>query len=316
MGNNGQDRSVVLLVDDSAFNRELLIATLGCPEIEIVEASDGAMALERVEREPPDLILLDVRLPKIDGFETCRRLKQNPRSSPIPVIFMTGLSETNEKVRGLELGAVDYITKPFAMEELLARIRVHLQIRKLERGLKEATAKLERANAALEADVALRTEELRRANERLERELEDHKRTEEKRATLQQQIIEAQQSRLGELSTPLIPITDRVVVMPLIGTMDDERAHQMLETALHGVKEQRAKVVILDLTGVKLANAAVAGTLLRTASALRMLGAQTVITGIRPHIAQALVSLNLDLRGIVTLGTLKSGIAYALGRAD
>ncbi|WP_437940098.1 AAA family ATPase [Sorangium sp. So ce341] len=175
-----------------------------------------------------------------------------------------------------------------------------------------ASEALRRANETLESEVAHRTEELRSAYRQLELELDERSRAERERAALQEEIIAVQDERLKELSTPLIPISDRVVVMPLIGTMDARRAEQVLATALHGVQASGADVVILDITGIKQVDAGVACTLVRTASALRLLGAKAVLTGVRAEVAQALVGLDVDLRGIVTLGTLQSGIAYAL----
>lgn len=173
-------------------------------------------------------------------------------------------------------------------------------------------ADVQRHRATLEVEVGRRTEELSAANARLELELGERARSEQERAQLQEEIIMAQNTRLAELSTPMIPITDRIMVMPLIGMMDAPRAQQVLETALFGAKESRAKVVILDITGMKLVDAGVASVLVSAAGGLRLLGAQVVITGIRPEVAQALVSLDIDLRGMLTLGTLQSGIAHAL----
>src|SRR6185295_12300322 len=102
---------------------------------------------------PPCLVLLDVMMPGIDGFETCRRLRRLPKLAPIPVIFMTALSDAQDKVRAFEAGANDYITKPFQYEEVLARVQTHLSRRDLEK-------KLEQANADLEARVTARTAEL------------------------------------------------------------------------------------------------------------------------------------------------------------
>src|SRR6185369_7286550 len=112
------------------------------------------------------------------------------------------------------------------------------------------------------------------------------------------------------------PITDKIMVMPLIGTIDAGRAEQALGAALSGVQANRANVVIIDVTGVTLIDTAVAGTLMRTAAALRLLGAKAVITGIRPELAQTLVALGIDLSAVVTMGTLKSGIDYALRQAS
>jgi anti-anti-sigma factor len=180
-------------------------------------------------------------------------------------------------------------------------------------------AEVRRVNGQLEAEVAARTEELRVSNEQLgaangslQIELVQRERAERERAALQEQIIEAQRERLTEMATPLIPITDRIMVMPLIGTMDAERAAQALEVALRGAERHRARVVILDITGLRQMDAHVIRTLLRSASALRLLGAQAVLTGVRPEVAQAMVQLGAELGSIVTRGTLQNGIAHAL----
>ncbi len=101
----------------------------------VLVAKDGSNALEKLHEALPDLILLDVMMPGIDGFETCRRIKENQETQAIPVIFMTALAEAEHKVKGLSLGAVDYITKPFQQEEVLARIDLHLKLRSLAREL-------------------------------------------------------------------------------------------------------------------------------------------------------------------------------------
>jgi anti-anti-sigma factor len=182
-------------------------------------------------------------------------------------------------------------------------------------------AELTGESQRLEAEVAQRTAELRGSNEelaganqRLEVELAERERAERERSALQAQMLEAQRARLAELSTPLIPISDQIMVMPLIGTMDAERAAQVLEAALGGAQRHRARVVILDITGMRHVDSSVAGTLMKTAGALRLLGAEAVLTGIRPEVAQAIVGLGIDLAGIVTMGTLQAGIAYAMSR--
>jgi PAS domain S-box-containing protein len=141
-------------------------------------------------------------------------------------------------------------------------------------------------------------------------------RSEQERAALHEQVIAAQQAALRELSTPLIPLTDDLVAMPLIGTIDSNRAQQVIETLLAGVATTRATTAILDITGVQVVDTQVANALLRAAHAVKLLGARVVLTGIRPEIAQTLVGLGLDLSGIETRATLQSGIAFALvGRA-
>lgn len=138
------------------------------------------------------------------------------------------------------------------------------------------------------------------------------RREEEERVELQQQVIEAQQAALRELSTPLIPVSDDVLVMPLIGSIDSQRAQLVLETLLEGVADKRASAVILDITGVQVVDTQVANAILRAAQSVKLLGAKIIITGIRPEVAQTLVTLGADLSNIVTRGTLQSGIAYAL----
>jgi signal transduction histidine kinase len=122
----------ILIVDDTPTNLKVLFTLLNQSGFKVSIAKSGESALEKVKEVLPDLILLDVMMPGIDGFETCRRLKADPRTKDIPVIFMTVLSEVVDKVKGLNLGAVDYITKPIEQDEVLARINVHLELRKAQ----------------------------------------------------------------------------------------------------------------------------------------------------------------------------------------
>jgi len=144
--------------------------------------------------------------------------------------------------------------------------------------------------------------------------IQDRKQAEEllRESLTQKLIIEAQQARLAELSTPLIPLSDDIMVMPLIGELDGARMAQVLETLLGGISQNRARFAILDITGVVNVDSAVANGLIRAAKAVRLLGAQVVLTGIRPEVAQTLVGLGTELSGIATSGNLQSGIALAL----
>src|SRR5215468_1795260 len=119
-------RDIALVVDDSPETLRLLTDALDGAGMTVMVALDGAAAMRIVDQITPDIILLDAVMPGMDGFETCRRLKREAGLSNVPVIFMTGLAETEHIVRGLEAGGVDYVTKPIAIEEMLARIRVHL----------------------------------------------------------------------------------------------------------------------------------------------------------------------------------------------
>ena len=143
----------ILIVDDNPNNLKVLSYALGSASFKVAVAKSGESALKQVAYKAPALILLDVMMPGMDGFETCIRLKENPATKEIPVIFMTALADTDNKVKGLSLGAVDYITKPFQPEEVLARVNVHLQLRSLSK-------QLENQNQFLEQKVAERTAEL------------------------------------------------------------------------------------------------------------------------------------------------------------
>jgi DNA-binding NarL/FixJ family response regulator len=119
-------RDVALVVDDSPETLRLLTDALDGAGMTVMVALDGASAMRIVDQITPDIVLLDAVMPGLDGFETCRRLKRDAGLANVPVIFMTGLAETEHIVRGLEAGGVDYVTKPIVIEEMLARIRVHL----------------------------------------------------------------------------------------------------------------------------------------------------------------------------------------------
>ncbi len=121
----------ILLVDDQPANLQLLSQTLEKLECKLLFAKNGESALAIAQKAQPNLILLDVMMPGIDGFEVCRRLKENPETRQIPVIFLSALDETGDKVRGLQLGAVDYVAKPFQPEEVIARVNTHLTIHRL-----------------------------------------------------------------------------------------------------------------------------------------------------------------------------------------
>jgi signal transduction histidine kinase len=139
---NYQDYNI-LIVDDTPINLGVIIDFLESYGFGIRMARSGESALKRVEYDRPDIILLDVLMPGMDGFETCRRLKAQPATEDIPIIFMTSLTSTEDQVKGFEVGAVDYVTKPLHQEEVLARIKTHLRLRDLTLGLEEKNRQLE-----------------------------------------------------------------------------------------------------------------------------------------------------------------------------
>ncbi|MFO8058336.1 MAG: hybrid sensor histidine kinase/response regulator [bacterium] len=127
-----KERSCILVVDDNENNLALLEEGLSPAGYEVITAPDGFEGFKKAVQESPDLILLDIMMPQIDGYKVCGQLKKNPDTADIPVIFITALEKTTDIVRGFKVGGVDYITKPVIMEEVLARVGTHLKIKKLE----------------------------------------------------------------------------------------------------------------------------------------------------------------------------------------
>jgi diguanylate cyclase (GGDEF)-like protein len=170
-------QDIILIVDDSLTNLQILSKLLKKSGFGVVDASDGARAIEMALLVVPDLILLDVMMPGINGFEICQRLKAAKIVRDIPIIFMTALSDAESKVKGLNLGAVDYITKPFQQEEVISRIQLHLKLRSLNKNLQQqnrllvqeitartaAESQLHQLNQELEDRVSKRTEQLTKA---------------------------------------------------------------------------------------------------------------------------------------------------------
>ncbi|GAB1542101.1 hypothetical protein NUACC21_47750 [Scytonema sp. NUACC21] len=204
--------NIILIVDDNPTNLGVLFDFLVDSGFLVLVAQDGEDAIEQVEYALPDLILLDVIMPGIDGFETCRCLKAKDITKEIPIIFMTALSETVDKVRGLNLGAVDYITKPLQYEEVLARVNIHLSLRNLTKRLQEHSVRLEREiqerlnaeqallqlTAELEKRVAERTAELQAANQTLQQEINERILTEQ--ALQQSEVRYREQARQLEIA--------------------------------------------------------------------------------------------------------------------
>ncbi len=186
---NARVQGSILVVDDDNANLDLLAAVLCDSGHSVRQAANGQKALEYLESELPDLILLDIKMPGIDGFEVCRRLKEDERTRDIPVIFISGIGEMIDKMTAFRVGGVDYITKPFQLKEVLVRVETHLALRNMRarleqqnRRLHEEIAERERAKEALrkardelERRVEERTRELVSVNKRLEHEIAEHK---------------------------------------------------------------------------------------------------------------------------------------------
>ena len=158
------EKATILVIDDNTTNLNILLDYLNELSYRVLIAPSGEQALQRLQYARPDVILLDIMMPGIDGFETCRRLKADDTTKDIPVIFMTALTETVDKVRGFSVGGVDYITKPFQHEEVLARVKTHLTIRKLQQELRQQNETLERYAEML----AQKNDELKAKNAELD----------------------------------------------------------------------------------------------------------------------------------------------------
>ncbi len=171
MNPSSASKSLILIVDDEAENIEYLKGLLDQFGFNLVAASRGEDALRILEDSFPDIILLDVLMPKMDGFEVCRRIKENIKTRDIPVLFMTALTDPVNKVTGLEIGGADYITKPFQKEEVLTRLKTHFVMRQLQ-------LQLQQTRQALDDEVSFRTLELTKSNEQLKKELIEQKRME------------------------------------------------------------------------------------------------------------------------------------------
>ena len=149
------DKGKILVVDDTSASLRLLTDILKEEGYEVRSAISGELALRAATSNPPDLVLLDIRMPGMDGYEVCQRLKAEPTTRDVPVIFVSAVSETDEKVRGFALGAVDFVTKPYQRDELMARVRTHLELHRLRNHLEDLVA--ERTTELKQSEKQLRT---------------------------------------------------------------------------------------------------------------------------------------------------------------
>ncbi|MBN1992220.1 MAG: response regulator, partial [Anaerolineae bacterium] len=186
----------ILVIDDTPANLQLLRKTLLEQNYKVRPVADSGLALQAAQTEPPDLILLDIMMPGIDGLEVCRRLKANPATAEIPIIFMTVLDQPEDKVRGFEAGGVDYLTKPLHIPEVLARVNTHLTLSCLQR-------QLEIDKELLEQRVRARTAQLTAANQDLQAEIERRIRHQQEKERLFD-LTRQQSEQLRRLTTLLL----------------------------------------------------------------------------------------------------------------
>jgi PAS domain S-box-containing protein len=193
--NHDQEERTILIIDDDPANLGVISASLEDHGFQVLVARDGESGLQKARYARPGLILLDVLMPGVDGFEICNRFKKNEATRDIPVIFMTALTATKEKIKGFKAGGVDFITKPFQPDEILARVRTHLSLRMMQRKLKknndrlieeiaerhQAEDNVRELNEELEQRVEKRTADLKAANVLLNKEIEGRKDAEKMR---------------------------------------------------------------------------------------------------------------------------------------
>lgn len=191
----------ILVVDDTPENLRLLAGLLAEQGYKARLAPSGAHALATAQKDPPDLILLDIMMPDMDGYEVCRHLKAAQKTESIPVIFISALDEIFDKMTAFSIGGVDYITKPFQVEEVLARIKTHLTLRQLQQALQET-------NESLEEKVRARTAELAQANEALKVEIEQRLRHQEEKERLFN-LVSQQSEQLRSMTNWLIETQQR-----------------------------------------------------------------------------------------------------------
>src|SRR4028119_119024 len=216
---NPTKQDLILIVDDDSTNLKVLFSFLKESGFKVLVAQDGNSAIEKLQEVSPDLILLDVMMPGINGFETCRRLKSSTLTKDIPVIFMTVLSETIDKLQGLSLGAVDYITKPFQQEEVLARIKLHLKMRNLTKTLEEQNVLLKQEiESRVTAEVAL---------QKLTQELEQ--RVQERTAQLTNALHDLQQTQVQLLQSEALLRTVVTNAPIILYALNSEGAITLLE---------------------------------------------------------------------------------------
>lgn len=178
----------ILIVDDIPAEISVIAESLQTSGYRVLLAQDGAEALQCAELAHPDLIMLDVMMPELDGFEVCRRLKKLPNTRDIPVIFMTAHFDDERKVAGFEVGAVDYVSKSLQIEEINARVSIHLNISAMQKRLEMQNAQLQRYREQLEQRVAERTMELNASNQRLRAEIQERKKSQDELAAREREF--------------------------------------------------------------------------------------------------------------------------------
>lgn len=315
----GATRAALLL--RQAGGLQLWAHTQSSPEGEVAVQSGHGQPLEQTQEVPRTLVaevaergqlrvLADASSDVLLGSDACVLRYQSRSVMALPLLHRSHVSG----VLYLENNLSPDVFAGERMQvlgSLCAQAATAVENAQLYTRLTETSAELRRANEHLEREVAQRTTELQRSNQQLAQELARRGETEQARAALQEEVIRMQSQQLAELSTPLVPVAESIMVMPLLGTIDRQRAQDIVEAVLQEAQTSRARVVIIDITGLRRVDDVAVSLLLRAPRALRLLGSQTVLTGMRPDVARAMVAMGADLSSLQTRANLRSGIAYA-----
>lgn len=319
------DRVMRVIVEASGAQRAILLLDRGgglsieaCMTIDPDRVLVGSEAAAAVSWELPQSIVEEVELTRnpvvVGGARGFDRFSRDPYLvDKRPRSFLCLAMAHRGRLSGILCLENRLIADVFTVERIqIASFLSSLAAIALENALLVASIQRMsesqiRANERLEIEVQARTEEL-------QRELEQRRAAELDREVMHTAMMNAQAERMAELSTPLLPITNEIMVMPLIGIIDQARAEQVVSTALSGVSSSHASVLILDITGVRNATTEVARALLDAARSVSMLGAEVVISGVRAAVAQSLVDSAHTIQDIVTKATLKGAVAHAMAR--
>ena len=255
--------ATILIIDDTPTNLGVMVGHLEAQGYRVLIAQDGEEGLQRAELTHPDVILLDAMMPGPSGFEVCRRLKSRSSTREIPVIFMTSLTETRDKVRGFAAGAVDYVTKPLQADEVIARVETHLKLHAAQTQLEEQNSLLAMFREDLEGQVAERTAALHESNRRLRAEVAERERAEQQVRRLNREL-QVRVAEMGALIEDLLAYarTGRPAVQAQPVALEP-LVRQLTETLASRIDSAGATVEVRGPLAVPLGDAALIGEILR-----------------------------------------------------
>jgi len=293
----------IIVVDDTTASLTLLTRTLVMDGFDVRPADSGALALASAEQDVPDLVLLDIRMPEMDGFEVCRRLRLDERTHNVPIIFLSAAGELEDRIAGLSMGAVDYLTKPFYREELLARVRTHVELARLR--------------ADLEAAVAERTSDLTDANEKLRQNAEFQRRfLRDVLASVSNGVLTLCHE-MDDIPAPLsTPVGD-----PIVLTFGDSLRELRDRTAEAADKVQLDDARVLDI--VTAAHEAGMNSIVHVGAGVAQVTIDEAAGKVQIRVEDTGAGISLEQlpraafqKGYTTSGTLGYGMKIMLGMVD